>query len=211
MKSTPILMSQDMIKAYQGGLKSMTRRARGLDKINLNPHDWEFMGIKKDLGYPASQLHTWAGFIHKDSHSPIFIKSPYGGVGDELWFRETHSYKQGDGFPNDFGVLYHADGEIGWWVDHLGIMTYPINEKTRPGIHMFKKDSRYIVPITGLRCERVQSITNDDARAEGFIPTDKGSESDNFHNLWDSINGKKYPWDKDPFVWVIEFPVKELK
>jgi len=27
----------------------------------------------------------------------------------------------------------------------------------------------------------------------------------NFEQLWDSINGKTYPWKDNPFVWVYEF------
>ncbi len=26
-----------------------------------------------------------------------------------------------------------------------------------------------------------------------------------FENLWNKINGKKYPWDSNPYLWVIEF------
>ena len=28
---------------------------------------------------------------------------------------------------------------------------------------------------------------------------------DSFSSLWQSINGKKYPWESNPWVWVIEF------
>jgi hypothetical protein len=26
-----------------------------------------------------------------------------------------------------------------------------------------------------------------------------------FEALWDSINGKKYPWSSNPWVWVVSF------
>jgi hypothetical protein len=31
-----------------------------------------------------------------------------------------------------------------------------------------------------------------------------------FSSLWELINGKKYPWDTNPWVWVIEFKVLEV-
>jgi len=30
--------------------------------------------------------------------------------------------------------------------------------------------------------------------------------------LWDSINGKKYPWEDNPWIWALSFNVvKEVK
>jgi hypothetical protein len=78
--------------------------------------------------------------------------------------------------------------------------------------------------ITGVRVERVQDISEEDAKAEGFdgwIPCGvwtgihahvyggakrKGTCREHFPLLWDSINAKRgYGWDSNPFCWVIEF------
>lgn len=74
-----------------------------------------------------------------------------------------------------------------------------------------------------MRVERLQAITEEDARAEGLIEwsdpprvtaTHYGLtradvwETDPrkaFARIWDVINGTKAPWESNPWVWVIEF------
>lgn len=60
--------------------------------------------------------------------------------------------------------------------------------------------------------ERLQDITEDEARKEGIPPTGQEWEyncyRDGFITLWDSLNVKLgYGWDANPWVWVIEFEV----
>jgi hypothetical protein len=64
--------------------------------------------------------------------------------------------------------------------------------------------SRITLEITGVRVERLNSISNADAMAEGCVASERESESDAFHNLWESINGLG-SWGANPWVWVIEF------
>ncbi|MGB3988457.1 MAG: hypothetical protein WBK67_02060 [Minisyncoccales bacterium] len=68
--------------------------------------------------------------------------------------------------------------------------------------------SRIILEIIGIRVERLQEITEEDAISEGVDRTNTsihGYAKERFEKLWDSINGKKYPWSSNPWVWVIEF------
>jgi hypothetical protein len=69
-----------------------------------------------------------------------------------------------------------------------------------------KKDAVCWLEITNIRVERLRDITLQDVFAEGAIlSTEKGNFRD-FKNLWDSLNAKRgYPWESNPFVWVIEF------
>ncbi len=92
--------------------------------------------------------------------------------------------------------------------------------KWQPSIHMPKEAARIFLRVTGVRVERLQDITLDDAIAEGcqgkFIGSGEcvgaGWEilpEDEFADLWDSTIKKsdldKYGWDANPWVWVIEF------
>lgn len=90
--------------------------------------------------------------------------------------------------------------------------------------------SRITLEVTDVRVERVQDITEDDARAEGVDLNGIGLSEQYTHTavsrfeaLWNSINAERgYPWfDVDlpdnlktgegrvmhgnPWVWVVEF------
>lgn len=85
---------------------------------------------------------------------------------------------------------------------------------------MPKTLARTILEITGVKAERLQSITEEDAEAEGVIPGDsplgvypspraarvKETYRAAYQKLWDRLNAKRgYSWDTDPWVWVVSF------
>jgi len=127
----------------------------------------------------------------------VIIRCSYGGVGDRLWVRETffdNSFK-----PKDKeNVLYRSDGEF-----QEQIPEEYIGAKWTPSIFMPRWASRIDREITGLGAERLQEITKMDARAEGshFAP----NYLESFQELWDSLNGKKYPWKGNWWVWKISW------
>lgn len=133
------------------------------------------------------------------------IGCPYGQPGDNLWCKETFSGADDQAFKHL--VIYRADGEqsVRW----------------RPSIFMPRWASRITLELTAVRVERVQDISEDDAKAEGVIEQfravvlrpDGGpdyhipnSYRGGFANLWDSLNAKRgFGWDKNPWVWVLTF------
>lgn len=180
MSEHPILFSGSMVRALLDGSKTQTRRVvKGVALEWLGPD----------------------GFTPEFVASPENHLCPYGQPGDRLWVREAFMHEPADycwqasvSIPSrPASTVYRADfpnsqpGE-GW----------------KPSIHMPRKLSRITLEITGVRVERLQDISDTDARAEGMPATVANSPRVWFASLWQSINGAE-SWDANPWVWVVEF------
>jgi len=84
-------------------------------------------------------------------------------------------------------------------------------DRWRPSIHMPKQASRICGPVTDMRREKLQDISEEDAIAEGsrepsLVPTIGScwSERDAFAKLWESIHGPG-AWEANPEVVVVQF------
>ena len=189
MKERPILFSAPMVRAILDGRKTVTRRL-----VKPNPH-------KVDGGVPFGDAPAWA---HAEPGSAV-MRCPYGVRGDRLYLRETwaapHAYDHLPPrlIPQDARIHYAATEDRG------GLLW-------RPSIHMPRWASRILLEITAARVERLQDISEADARAEGApayrLPAhpvfDDRPHVLGYAQLWDSINGAG-SWDANPWVWVIEF------
>jgi hypothetical protein len=134
------------------------------------------------------------------------IRCPYGKPGDTLWVRETHALDV-PGCEDFWGVSYRAD-------HHDPTGDGPTRIRWRPSIHMPRFASRITLSVVDCHIERLQAITDEDAKAEGVLPAafckagrPAGMEHvEAFEDLWNKINKKRgFPWDSDPLVWVISF------
>lgn len=189
MKTTGIIMSGNHPQLILDGTKTMTRRTWGLEKINENPDDWYCLGLE----YVTEGLR-WHFESGSQSPHTLFIKNPYGDVGDQLWVREVFQVRA------DKVIEYRASSRgyvaLGPW---------------KPSIHMFKKDSRITLEIiAGSRAERLQEIKPYDAIMEGIFHDDITDSHfqpvHDFRYLWDSLNAKRgYGWDFNPWVFVSPF------
>lgn len=191
----PILFSDDMVRAILSGRKTQTRRP-------LKPQpddDAKIMigevGSSKGVAYIGDS--TSGGYVTR-------VVSPYGKVGDLLWVREAFTLT----VPNE-KPMYRAT-----WKNPDGI-------KWTSSIHMPRWASRITLEITDIRIERVQEITEEEARAEGLLPCphplsevdecldcylDSGEYACSFLNLWDQLYAKKgLGVDANPWVWVLTF------
>ena len=205
MTDRPIIFSAPMVRAILEGRKTQTRRVAKLNasgRVARGGKNWH-------CGDPKA----WEA-------------SPYGAPGDRLWVRETW---KGPFFAedeaedvNDLSVFeipdrceYKADG--GPTPEYIDADDNLVC-KWRPSIYMPRWASRITLGITGVRVERLQGISADDADAEGIdnlmcaaavgrapnrhhlLP----AEIHGYAHLWEQIHGPG-SWDANPWVWVVEF------
>jgi hypothetical protein len=137
-----------------------------------------------------------------------------GRPGDLLWVRETWRPFTCTASPG-CSIDYRATQ-----IDHSDI-------RWRPGIHMPRWASRLTLELTDVRVQRLNDISEDDAKAEGFQagwmgpalpPTPLGdgmiisspgtyaSAAGHFQALWCELHGFD-AWDADPWVWALSFKV----
>jgi hypothetical protein len=205
MKEIPILMSTEMVQATLAGRKTKTRR-----KIKPQPVIDEHSGRVFDGHKPAKRspfdIHNW-----KEPFADYFSRWKVGNV---LWVREKWKHNNaGIGFPID----YFANNET---------YTHPEWEKWKPSIHMKKEHARIWLEVMDIQIERLQDISEEDAKAEGaeqvwrdakgnfWFPASEsirmvgehGDFKTGFRSIWQSINGEE-SWKQNPWVWVIQFKV----
>ena len=141
---------------------------------------------------------------------------PYGMPGDRLWVREAwRALRRFDSMPPlDIEwrsmVAYEADAPTGDYRQ----APHGRMGKLRPSIHMPRWVSRITLQVTTVGVERLQDISEADARAEGapellsvdggYLEHPMGCYRDGFQHLWTSINGPG-SWNANPWVWVVEF------
>jgi hypothetical protein len=179
IKERPILFSGEMVRATRDGRKSQTRRVVKLPSWSTG--DWEDFEIEAHTGTPVA--------ICADTGCFADVPCPYGQRGDHLIVKETFLYR-----AQKQAVIYRADLDP---AEAAGVGA--MYGGWKPSIFMPLKFSRITLEIASEKIERVQSISQVDALKEGT----QGKRS--YAALWDSINGKKYPWSENPWVWVIEF------
>ena len=206
-KERPIIFSGEMIKAILEGKKTQTRRV-----IKPQPGGHRDGCWPVDSNSPLAEFCFWHDLIEEKPDEQIFC--PYGKPGDRLWVREAwadmvcvSSTERGKG-KGESNPHYKASADS----TELKIL----KSAWKPSIHMPKWASRITLEIKNVRVEKVQKIPVYDAYWEGAPACDIHGHDDcfygihghqcSFERLWDSINAKRgYGWDKNPWVWVIEF------
>lgn len=231
MRERPILFSAPMICAILDGRKSQTRRV--VTRCGL----WESTG--------------------GEGLRPMPEACPYGKPGDRLWVKETWADVNYEGAPGiayradddvrdlmedrsfldrhggfnyeDLRFKFVEGGKSG---NHFAVWSSDLIAGTsgrwRSPLHMPRWVSRITLEVTGVRVERLQDISDQDAIAEGVddspgvlgdddivigqilntFPTIRLAPVARFVLLWDSINGENAGvtnWNANPWVWVVEF------
>jgi hypothetical protein len=147
-------------------------------------------------------------------------------VGDKLWVKETFNYANiglvWGGHAH--GVEYKVDGKALFnskakkYCNKISNMDFKCQHaRWRYSRFMPKWAARIWLEVTGIREERLQDISQEDAKAEGCNEwhseveqiekhNHPGNYRNSFHSLWDSINAKRgFGWDINPLIKVIKF------
>lgn len=204
MKEHPILFSTEMVKAILEGRKTQTRRI-------IKPQPF----LNKQYSSEEPTYKEWFSMngSHNDSVEKWIQFCPHGKVGDQLWVRETWAEVMEE---EDLMFVYKASN-----IEELNTGDEDDNGnifKWRPSIFMPRKASRIQLEIVNIRVERLDNISEEDAKAEGVEGIDGKyldysntkskhyclSAFSSYEELWIKINGKE-SWEKNPWVWIIEF------
>ncbi|HGE8482390.1 TPA: hypothetical protein ACGD7T_001223 [Serratia marcescens] len=231
MKERPVIFNGEMVRAILDGRKTQTRRVM---KPQPEPcyrggHWWPSNTFKTML-HIEEQMQNGAGGWGGLAGDAC----PFGAVGGRLWVRETFMDLTGTGIEATTGKFegfaYRTDTPAGSYGDEVR-KEYGL--KWTPSLHMPRKACRILLEITAVRVERLNDISEEDAKAEGvraiennfgngpaycdyLLPNlDDTAEwynraSDSFKSLWKSIYGEE-SWHANPWVWVIEFSRVEVR
>lgn len=223
-KERPILFSGPMVRAIIAGRKTQTRRpykpSGGFPKIDgettpTTSEQWTEYGPSR-YGNSGDRLWVKEGW-RPAWHDDLYCTVQYAA--DSSYRKpEFDSEERGHRFAD----LCEQSGDNA--------------EPWHPSIYMWREMSRLTLEVTGVRVERLQEISESDAIAEG-VQTERDhyggdvplkvhgsvawhryderacsavSAVESYRTLWDSINGKT-SWDANPWVWVVEFKVLEVR
>ncbi|WP_425537047.1 hypothetical protein [Klebsiella pneumoniae] len=196
MSERGMIFNAEMVRALLDGRKTQTRRP-----IKWKQTRFTEIGEREDGS-------KWPWSEDAEHACDFWHPCPFGAVGDRIWVREAFRVHSR---ATDVATLVYKASERNSWTEQtrrvpVAVCNKPATpEKWTPSLHMPRWASRILLEITGVRVERLRSMNQDDARAEGVIaasgPMDAGLA---FRELWDSIYGEE-SWKANPWVWVIEF------
>jgi len=197
MKERKIAFNGAMVRAILAGQKTQTRRVMKNPPTPSTHFPW--LGVKSLRG-----THS---FVYPNALPEILAECPYGQPGDRLWVREAwrlpsiFSAPSCCTYAHDL-TLHAADGRNNPATTWQNIMLMP------------RWASRILLEITDVRIERLQSISEADALAEGVkhceAELDTGgywyAPEELYSMLWTKIYGwGERGWNANPWVWVVEF------
>ena len=198
------MFKSDMHKAIREGRKTVTRRLGGLKEINKEPDAWTFVKAVRIIP-PVRE----GDYIcqHSDGHC-IVIKPRYQ-VGEVVYIKEANKLRASD----DGWDVQYKDGYIKPCNIAVDLSTdeqfFAWTKNWRSPLFMPAWAARTFIQFTDVRPERLQTITEEDAVAEGItleLEPGDAPPAMRYATLWDAIN-PLYPWASNPHVWREAFKV----
>lgn len=199
-----MIFNAEMVRAILDGRKTQTRRPV------------RFPVLDKNLGCELAG-NELAGELSAGN----YLNSAFGKPGDRIWVRETFRVHSR---ATDVATLVYKASVRNSWTEQthrvpVSVCNKPATpEKWTPSLHMPRWASRILLEITGVRVERLNAISEENAASEG-VAQFRGwfwkhyqpgwtqhqlSARGSFVTLWKSIYDEE-SWQSNPWVWVIEF------
>jgi len=220
MKETGLLFTPENYTKAEDGSKTQTRRivtpqpegeprpliewSRG---IATACHDYS-----PDQGKIDAHAEKLKGkiFPFTSKHGGLVSpRCPYGTVGDRLYVKESvWIHKEAHKAPPDAmpgaAVCYHRDLTEAQRTDESNWLHEWYDRKSP--LHMPKWAARLWLEIVEVRVERLNDISEVDARAEGVISDESyPTYNDAFRWSWCNIQKSEDAWIENPWVWVLSF------
>lgn len=217
MAIKPILFNSHMVRAILDGRKTVMRRVvKGLE----------------------NEKRLWEAFEQEGRTRLPMAKGPYA-PGDVLWVRETWNYGYFESSDRELDnsrwfeplpINYDRNSYIGAQAGYVYRRDFSYEEECeygtenekgelvpmtwRPPIQMPREAARIWLRVTNVRVERLQTIDEAGAEAEGGqalickgkpVRTAREDFALAWGNTIKSVDYLRYCWEANPWVWVIEF------
>lgn len=192
MKERPIIFSGDDVRAILDGRKTMTRRVvqvpEWLKKMGPNLEEAfadKAFGVTPCLQVPCSSPEPTVQRLRNPwmwpEASHLWVRETWGlrpyaveAIGRKITNPLSQFLWEGSDFSRPIATKEFIDNHIlTWGVEWEWKAAYAGDISSvhwRPTIHMPRWASRLTLEVTGVRVERLQDISEEDARAEGFQP-----------------------------------------
>lgn len=192
MKETGLMFKAPLVRAILSGQKTQTRRI-----------------------FKTKNGGVWPNPNDKPGMAQILRSPPCGQPGDRIYVRETWAHG-----IHAMAAARDEDGPFVYAADGAQAEQGRLGDRWKPSIHMPKHAARIWLEVTGVRVERLKSISEADCWREGIEEVmhdfDDASQCEMakhlgcciddakplFAQLWESTGAR---WDDNPWVWVIDF------
>ena len=213
-----ILFNQNMVRAILDGRKTVTRR------ICKDANEY----VVPDMSFYDAEKRTYAvhNFADKEHTDQLSIAERTCPIcpGDILYVRECGIIQSMKNFDKTVKMYFPADDTLIEFKvtpdEYERLSRFPEDKKLSP-YWLTTQECRIWLKVTNVRVERLQEITEEQAKAEGAIdnrgfihsPDNEYNSihtaKEHFKQIWNSTIKKsdidRYGWDASPWVWVIEF------
>ena len=176
VKERGICFKAPMVRAILEGRKTQAR-------IIVDPQPDPSVAHCGTLFSKQGYEYHWLegdGTLDGDEFVGDWFSCPWGQPGERLWVRETHGLHDVNlhGYPQCL-IRYNADNSILIVDPADDDFPRPLaddekdavfnHKRSRPSIHMPRWASRLTLELTGVRVERLQEISEEDAKAEAAL------------------------------------------